>query len=183
MINLLHLSDLHFGYDRDATARELRAGALDLLVEEVGGLEPDWRPRILVISGDLTWQGKESGYTELGEWLTEKLFPATGLSAADCVVCPGNHDIDREEAIALLDRTGDANKADAVLRPERLAAGFARPFQRFVRFAEDFGMPAPELLGEPNRLAGVLELHGIRFICANSAWFCRDSETDKGQLW
>jgi formylglycine-generating enzyme required for sulfatase activity len=52
-----------------------------------------------------------------------------------------------------------------------------------VKFAADFGIPAPVLHGKPNRLAGVRELHGLRFICANSAWFCRDSKTDRGQLW
>ncbi len=183
MINLLHLSDLHFGYDRDATARAQRAQALDLLVTELGRLEAKWRPQILVISGDLTWQGRPTGYTELGEWLTKKLFPATGLTAADCIVCPGNHDIDREAAISLLRRTGDPQEADRVLRPEHLAGGFARPFAAFVKFVKKFGIPAPMLHSTPNYLAGVREVRGIQFVCANSAWFCRDSQTDRGQLW
>ena len=182
MINLLHLSDLHFGYDQDDTARAQRALALDALVKELSRLEAEWRPQILVISGDLTWQGKPAGYTELGEWLTKKLFPATGLTAAGCVVCPGNHDLDRNAAIALLDWTGDPKKADQVLRPEWLAGGFARPFEAFVKFAELFGIPAPRLHDAPNYLAGVRELHGIHFVCANSAWFCRDDK-DRGELW
>ena|SRR2546426_392996 len=98
MINLLHLTDLHFGYDRDATARAQRAGALDLLVKELGKLETAWKPDVLVISGDLSWQGKPDGYTELAKWLTGKLFRAARLAAADCIICPGNHDLDREEA-------------------------------------------------------------------------------------
>ena len=69
-INVLHLSDLHFGYGEDATASAQRALALEGLVRELGGLESEWRPQILVISGDLTWQGKPAGYTKLGEWLT-----------------------------------------------------------------------------------------------------------------
>ncbi len=183
MINLLHLSDLHFGYDEDATARAQRASALDSLVRVLRGLEEAWRPDLLVISGDLTWQGKADGYTELGKWLTESLFPATRLTAADFIICPGNHDLNRNAAIALLDRTGDPEKADQVLRPEWLAQGFARPFEAFAKFASDFGIPAPMLHGAPSYLAGVRELHGIQFVCANSAWFCRDSKTDCGQLW
>jgi 3',5'-cyclic AMP phosphodiesterase CpdA len=58
---LLHLSDLHFGYDKDATARAQRSESLDLLVKEVGRFKADWKPDILVISGDLTWQGRASG--------------------------------------------------------------------------------------------------------------------------
>src|ERR1035441_5492578 len=183
MPNLLHLSDLHFGYDKDATARAQRTESLDLLVKEVRKLAADWKPHILVISGDLTWRGRASGYPELAEWLRKKLFPATALTAADCVICPGNHDIDRDAAFCLDARTQDAKRADELLRPERLAKGFAAPFEAFVKFAEDFGIPAPVLHGQPNHLAGVRELHGLRFLCANSAWFCRDSDTDRGQLW
>ena len=182
-LNLLHLSDLHFGYDNDATARAQRAEALDLLVKELRSLAAGWKPSILAISGDLTYQGRPSGYAELAEWLTKQLFPATGLTAADCVVCPGNHDMDRGAAVALLDRTQDAKRADDVLRPEHLARGFALPFEAFVTFATGFGIPAPLLHGQPNYLAGVRELYGLRFLCANSAWFCRDSNTDRGQLW
>ena len=183
MPNLLHLSDLHFGYDKDATAKAQRTESLDLLVKEVGKLKADWKPDILVISGDLTWQGRASGYPVLAEWLREKLFPATRLTAADCVICPGNHDIDREAAICLPDRTPDAKRADELLRPERLDGGFARPFEAFVKFAADLGIPAPMLHGKPSHLAGVRELHGLRFICANSGWFCRNSKTDRGELW
>src|SRR6266487_154799 len=107
MIHLLHLSDLHFGYDRDKTAIAQRAGALDLLLKVLGGLERDWKPQVVVISGDLSWQGKVAGYAELAGWLTKKLFPAIGLSAADCIICPGNHDLDRDIAFSLLDRTAD----------------------------------------------------------------------------
>ncbi|MCX6630035.1 MAG: metallophosphoesterase, partial [Candidatus Solibacter sp.] len=179
MPNLLHLSDLHFGYDQDATAQAQRGGSLDLLVKEVRKLGADWKPDIVVISGDLTWQGKASGYAALAEWLTRKLLPAAGLGATDCVVCPGNHDIDREAAFCLDARTQDAKRADELLRPERLARGFAMPFEAFVKFAKDFGIPAPLLHGQPSYLAGVRELHGLRFVCANSAWFCRDSNTDR----
>jgi 3',5'-cyclic AMP phosphodiesterase CpdA len=129
MTNLLHLSDLHFGYDQDATARAQRTESLDSLVKQAGRLKPDWKPHILVISGDLTWQGRASGYTELAMWLREKLLPTIGLAAADCVICAGNHDIDRDAAISLLDRTQDSKRADLVLRPEGLATGFARPCQ------------------------------------------------------
>lgn len=165
------------------TARAQRTESLDLLVRDIRKLKADWKPDILVISGDLTWQGRASGYTELAAWLKEKLLPVTGLTAADCVICAGNHDIDREAAFCLDARTQDAKRADELLRPERLGRGFAAPFANFVKFAADFGIPAPVLHGQPSYLAGVRELHGLRFVCANSAWFCRDSNTDRGQLW
>ncbi len=183
MPNILHLSDLHFGYDKDATARGQRTESLDLLVKELKNLDAAWKPDILAISGDLTWQGRPTGYKELTKWLRQKLFPATGLTAADCIVCPGNHDIDREAAKYLTDRTSDAKRADDLLRPEGLSRGFAPPFAAFEKFARNLRIPAPVLHGKPNHLAGVRDLKGIRFVCANSAWFCRDSRTDRSQLW
>jgi len=176
MINLLHLSDLHFGYDRDGTAHAQRAGSLNLLIDELSNLEADWKPLVLVISGDLSWQGKPAGYTLLAEWLKEKLFPVTGVTAANCVVCPGNHDLDRKKTRSLLDPTTDPKRADEVLKPEELEEGFARPFHAFVGFAGDFGIPAPYLFG-------MRDLRGLRFILLNSAWFCRNSQSDRGQLW
>ena len=47
MPNILYLSDLHFGYDKDATARDLRAESLDLLVKQLKTLDTDWKPGIL----------------------------------------------------------------------------------------------------------------------------------------
>ena len=182
MPNLLHLSDLHFGYDKDATARAQRSESLDLLVKVVADLAADWKPSILVISGDLTWQGRAAGYAELGKWLTKKLFPAAGLTAADCVICPGNHDIDRRAAVSLADRVSDPKRADELLTPEQLA-GFAAPFKTFARFAAGLGIPAPLLNRKPNHLAGIRDVAGLRFVCVNSAWFCRSSSTDRGQLW
>ena len=111
MINLLHLSDLHFGFDRDQTSRAQRAASLDLLRKELAKLTPDWKPHVLVISGDLSWQGKPEGYTELSQWLTKKLFPDAGLTPADCIICPGNHDLDRKAARSLVDRTQDRKRA------------------------------------------------------------------------
>lgn len=183
MINILHLSDLHFGYDTDKTAIAQRATALRLLCDELKKLDKAWKPDIIVISGDLSWQGRPSGYTELAAWLTTKLFPATALSAQDCIICPGNHDLDREEALTLPDRERNPQRADILLRPENLARGMARPFQAFVDAATKLGVPAPKLHNEDNYLAGVREHKGLHFICLNSAWFCRDSATDRTSLW
>lgn len=185
VVNLLHLSDLHFGYDRDATARRQRAEALDGLLDIVAGLDAASRPHLIAISGDLTYQGKPAGYTELATWLTEKLLPAAGLAAQDLIVCPGNHDIDRKKTKFFIARTQIPAEADDLLRAEDLADGFATAFPAYTAFAQSFGIPAPSLLGQPNHLAGALDhaATGLRFLILNSAWFCRDSGTDRANLW
>jgi formylglycine-generating enzyme required for sulfatase activity len=131
----------------------------------------------------LTYKGNPAGYASLTEWLEIKLFPNTGLTAAKCVICPGNHDVAREDAVGLLGYTSDQEIADKALRPERLAGRLAEPFEAFVKFASDLKIPPPFLQKKPNHLAGTLELDGLRFVCLNSAWFCRNSEKDSGRLW
>ncbi len=98
--NILHLSDLHFG-DGNPVRGEVLKGLLKVLRK----LEPGWQPRILVMSGDLTCKGNPAGYTQLKTWLTGELFPLTGLTPQDCVICPGNHDIDRKVAKFVIGRT------------------------------------------------------------------------------
>ncbi len=176
-INILHLSDLHFGYDRDTTAKQARSEVLNGLVK----IAKDLQPQLLVISGDLTYQGKEQGYTELADWLTNKLFAATGLKPEDCVICPGNHDLDRNETMGI--PIDSVAAADKLLRPEKLDRHLAPPFHRFQKFANAFGIVPPVLQDKPNHLVGVrlIPEHNLRFICANSAWFCGDK--DQGKLF
>ena len=56
----------------------------------------------------------------MANWLSGKLFKATGLKTADCVICAGNHDIDRKAASVLEKRTGDPGRAEELLNPELL---------------------------------------------------------------
>ncbi len=172
VLNLLHLSDLHFGYNRTNLGKKQRAEALDLLIAAL----PKLAYHVLAISGDLTWQGQSAGYTDLKQWLETKLFPATGLTAADCVFCPGNHDIDRKVTKHWIRRTRDPKEADELLTPDEFH--FAPAFQAFVDFAKELKAPQPQ----PTYLSGVHRHRGLHFICLNSAWFCKDN-SDSGNLW
>ena len=137
------------------------------------------------MSGDLTSRGNPAGYTDLAAWLTKELFPITGLTPAVCVICPGNHDIDRKLAKSIIGRAASDREADDLLEPAGLADGHARPFRAFEQFAKDFGIVAPKFQNEDNYLCGLrhFEAFHLRFACANPSWLCRDSNTDEGQLW
>ena len=115
IVNLLHLSDLHFVEDKGGTARAERDSALDGLVDTLTHLELAWKPNLIAISGDLSFQGDPKGYEALAVWLKTKLLPTINLGPSDCIICPGNHDLSRKRAKSLLDRTHDAKRADEVL--------------------------------------------------------------------
>lgn len=149
MINILHLSDLHFGDDHDQTATTQRHAALDSMLTILSKLEASERPNIVVISGDLSCKGKAQGYEDLKIWLTDKLFKITELTPADCIICPGNHDVDRDARRGLVKRTADPAEADDLLRPEWLE-NFSRHFHRYVTFADELNIPHPTLNTKPS---------------------------------
>lgn len=72
MTTIIHLSDVHFG-DADATR-------LVAAIEAIKALKPD----CLVLTGDLTQQGKAQEFADAVRWLAQLDLPIVG--------CPGNHD-------------------------------------------------------------------------------------------
>src|SRR3989441_12441565 len=75
-VQLLHLSDLHFG------------GLAD--VDQIEGLEqmlPDLRPDAVVITGDLSQRARH------GEFQRARALVQTAARTAPVLVIPGNHDV------------------------------------------------------------------------------------------
>ena len=109
---ILHLSDIHFGCDKSESARALRQLALDGITSEILKLDPEWRPTILCLSGDIAYRGKSSEYEEAAKWLA-KLLKELSISPDHVVICAGNHDIDRNKVT--YDRPVDAVESDKIL--------------------------------------------------------------------
>ncbi|MFM7834609.1 MAG: metallophosphoesterase family protein, partial [Planctomycetaceae bacterium] len=102
---ILHLTDLHFGWEGGQNAPTLiaqRTNCLNALRESLKKLATDnsnshWKPDIVAITGDLGWKGAAADYKALKKWL-DPLLKTFGLKYSDVVVCPVNHDIERESA-------------------------------------------------------------------------------------
>jgi len=73
MTRLVHLSDLHFGYER----KEL----VEPLLERVNAA----RPELVVVTGDLTHRGRSAQFAEAAAFLRRIEAPL--------IAVPGNHDI------------------------------------------------------------------------------------------
>src|SRR5258708_5274302 len=86
-INIVHLSDLHFGAGAENALafREIE----DPLVALINGTSP---APIVVLSGDITFKGRSEGYEEASRFF-EAIRTATGLDRNRFIACPGNHDI------------------------------------------------------------------------------------------
>lgn len=182
-INILHISDLHFGAESTSkitsTAIAKRNNTLKPLLDSLGNLEQEWRPDIVVISGDIGWRGAQTDYELAKDWLKE-LLHVLDLTPNELLVCAGNHDIDRSKTIGMSPPTSSQN-ADKWLTIETLE-NFVRPFDNFVSFCKEMKIPELHLGDTASYLTGVREIHGLRFVILNSSWFCRDND-DRGQLW
>ncbi len=180
-INILHLSDLHFGMEGDVapTAVAQRQNALASLVKLLTALERDWRPVIIAVTGDIAWRGAASEYAKAAVFLAG-LATALELPRERFVLCTGNHDLDRSATVGMLPPPS-AVQADDWLRVERLA-NLARPFAAYAEFCTQFGLGSLQVGDTEHRLVGVRNLLGLQFVVLNSAWFCRGDE-DKGRLW
>ena len=183
-VNILHLSDLHFGMEPtekiSSTAVDRRNLTLKGMVKALEKVDPEWMPNVVVVSGDIGWKGVESDYKKAKDWLTERLLPVLKLSPRNLIVCPGNHDIDRAKTIGMLPPPS-SKEADEWLKLENLE-GFSRPFEAYVTFCSETGITPLSIGDQKNYLAGMRDLGSLRFVVLNSAWFCR-GDKDKDKLW
>jgi hypothetical protein len=169
---------VHFGCDKSESARALRQLALDGITSAILKLEPEWRPTIVCLSGDIAFRGRSSEYEEAAKWL-EKLLKELSIAPDHVVICAGNHDIDRDKVTYA--RPADATEADKMLSYP-LDTQYEVPFESYTDFAKNFGIGQLKVGGGTSFLIGHRNLEDISFCSLNSAWFCRDN-TDKEQLW
>ena len=177
---ILHLSDLHFGWDGTELHGTDRTLALNGLLQRLRELEPEWKPNILTITGDIGWKGEQSDYKESKLWL-QKLLEATELSAEALFLCPGNHDLKRSLA-KTNPRPSTAKEADEVLSNKKVPEHFQKPFENYISFCREMDIRPYKIGDIESYLFGSRTLGELNVICINSAWFSKDEE-DKGKLW
>ncbi|MCP4119799.1 MAG: hypothetical protein GY737_31250 [Desulfobacteraceae bacterium] len=90
---ILHISDLHIS-TRDTFDLSV---VLDPLIERVeedrdNGISPE----IVVVTGNVAYQGIEAEYEEARKFL-DKLLYALGLERERLFIVPGNHDVNRKK--------------------------------------------------------------------------------------
>jgi ppGpp synthetase/RelA/SpoT-type nucleotidyltranferase/predicted MPP superfamily phosphohydrolase len=177
LLNILHISDVHFGIS-DPTAEQSRI--VETLVEAVHAHQRP--PDLCIFSGDLANFGRP-GEFETGErWLSELVRKQWG---SELLVVPGNHDIDRSgtrphlfRAVAQEEKVYfDWSKAQTIncdhLRPffewHKAASGrlplggeWTNPFAlHFCKRADPFP---------------------IHVICMNSSMFCCDDHDERNLI-
>ena len=182
----VHLSDIHFGQERDDRVhihgdvkQQLIVDARDVISKIAGGSADG-----ILVTGDIAQSGQWSEYEEAARWLDE-LASNIGVGIHCVQMVPGNHDLDRSKLSfagqQILDhiREGGAPEYEAILNnPTDRAALFAR-FEDYDRFS--FGYNCP--LNSEEAYASDMEIslapgRTIRFIRLNSSLLCHGKERD-----
>lgn len=95
-MNILHLSDIHFGrndpYYGINDHFEKHDQILSELIDTVASLPKDLKPEHILFTGDAAWHGKVTEFAEASIWFG-KLLRACGLKGKDISFCVGNHDV------------------------------------------------------------------------------------------
>ena len=185
IINILHLSDLHFGAEASQkisqTLLDYRKNTLDSLIAFLERLSFENKPQVVVVSGDIGWSGKENDYNAAKDWL-QKLLKATKLGPDKLCLVPGNHDLDRSK-IEQQEIPQLAKEADIALTLEE-SAKKEDWFGHYTKFCEkDMKIPPYGTINDrQSYLWGIREIEGLKFLALNSAWY-HFNEDVLGRLW
>ena len=183
---ILHLSDLHFGYKDDVQSAAIRTKALSQLTTVVKNLDQDWKPTIVCVTGDIAMQATSTDYSLAKAWVSE-LLDELGLTSESLVVCPGNHDVQRNVSSGYLGPKNNV-EADRLLGVEHFEKHRVM-FDEFEKFCSLLSIPMYSVKEiNESYLTGVRDVRGIRFVCLNSAWFSQrqivsGEYDDTNMLW
>ncbi|MDO4168098.1 MAG: metallophosphoesterase, partial [Eubacteriales bacterium] len=100
-MNILYLSDIHFGRELLAHGRFTRREHIQSqLIQTVSELPENMHPHYIVVTGDIAWTGAAAEYEMAYAWFSE-LLSALGLDGEKITFCAGNHDINRKIAVQI----------------------------------------------------------------------------------
>jgi predicted MPP superfamily phosphohydrolase len=187
---LLHLSDIHFGQERDGSGplhedvrRELIADA-GRRAKELG------RADRIIVTGDVGFSGLVGEFDRAGAWL-EDLCNVIGCARELVFVVPGNHDVNRRDLGVVKRFHDDVRRGGEEDVDGRLASYYddqnaqdilLRKLENYRRFAERYGCGFESC--RDARVVVPLKKRGlpnIRLIGLNSV-LISDQDDKKGQL-
>lgn len=182
-INILHLSDLHFGIEKNEKIKEgiitKREQTLKPLLIKLKSLNKYWKPDIIAVSGDIGYTGKKNEYETAFKWF-EKLLESLNLEPNRLIFCAGNHDRFRYEKdpsdlpISIEDK--DNQLIDFNFERNSI------PFSDFIEFQKILEIPSLIYKNRANYLVGTREILDLKFLILNSAWFAWGGDEDANKM-
>lgn len=159
---ILHLSDLHFS--SEPSRQEEKEYIMDSLIRQLASLEPQWKPTIVCISGDIVDKCDTKAYPIAEKQLME-ISEVLKIPRENFLFTPGNHDCIRTNNPIV----SDANKLGTVIDKE-----LRERFKDYEEFCTKFGS-AYIWNHQKDALIGYRIVNDLLFWGCNTEWFaCED---------
>lgn len=95
-------------------------------------------------------------------------------------LCPGNHDINRDEVEDIQYPTDQCN-ANRFLRIEKLDK-LQRRFAQYIEFCKNLGLEKYTIGSKSSYLVGCRDMGRFRVVCLNTAWYAKEDAV-KDKMW
>ena len=99
-MNILFLSDLHFGREFVSDDCKDREAIQESLIQTIVNLPQNMKPHYIVVTGDIAWTGAENEYNSAYNWFS-RLLSKLEYEGDRITFCVGNHDINRRVAVGI----------------------------------------------------------------------------------
>lgn len=179
----LHLSDMHFGISQngseDETESAIRSNYMDELAGIIYTVSQNKRIDFILITGDIAWKAAAGDYRKAENWL-KNVMRRCGISSDRLLLCPGNHDVEREDVEALK-FPADQKTADKYLRVEKLDRLQLR-FEQYIEFFHHMNLTEYTIGSRKSPLVGNRDMGDFRVICLNTAWYAQ-GDVVKDKMW
>ncbi len=171
---ILHISDLHLSTEKEFDRRVVLYPLIDRVKEDRNsGLDPE----IVVVSGDIGFQGVAAEYA-IAEVFLSDLLGALDLPRERLFLVPGNHDVNRKEypPFSNILQYENMEQLNEELGNPKYRADLLKGFAPYFDFVE---VQYPHLRPLEERLVPFVVSYTancgktLQLIGLNSAWMCR----------
>jgi len=180
----VHLSDIHFGQERDETVH-IHADVKEQLIADAATVVkalPGGVAHGILVTGDIAYSGTKDQYDAAGLWL-DGLSAAVGCDAYKIQMIPGNHDVDRKKMsqssghLLGVIRDGTSSDYEKILDNEQDRASLFARFEDYAQFCEGYDCPLDvEGRYSTNLRVEIAPGRAVRFVRMNSSLLCTGSE-------
>lgn len=190
-IAFVHLSDIHFGQEKNGYLH-INGDIKEQLIEDVRSVAmnlPNRKAAGILVTGDVAYSGKKREYDLAGAWL-DRLTAAAGCDRTAVMMVPGNHDIDLGTVERGSELMLDDIKANGVESLEKFLASdndrdtLYRRFEAYQTFSAAYNSTLDREGGMPEAQSYYLlsdQSKTLRFVGLNSALTCYKG-VGKGEL-
>lgn len=185
----IHLSDIHFGQEKDGGSFTVNEDAKEqLLIDAAAEMSRlGVSATGVILTGDISYSAKYEEYVQAGKWL-DRLAKRVGCNRLDIQMVPGNHDISRDALTRVTKmhlediRTKGDIVLDTLLDDSTQREVLYERFAAYRQFSEGYGCEL-DVGGSYSADVQVNLAPGrsLRFVRINTALICSQKD-DKGKL-